>query len=100
MSRRRSRLTGPRGPATPPGDAPGATGPSGAPQGAGRTSAHVLLLLLSAWATLLGAAFVYVAVSSRDDLGPATLYGLGGFFLLLLGVRSGYELVRRLRGRG
>ena len=77
-----------------------APGPPGRPSGTGRTSASVLLLLLGVWATVLGAAFLWVAVQTRDDLAPATLYAVAGFFLLVLGTRTVYELARRLLGRG
>ena len=59
------------------------------------------MTLFGVWATALGGGFAAVAVVARDRVGPLrlSLYIVAAVLLLLAGVRTGYELLRRLRRR-
>ena len=64
-------------------------------------SGLVLMGVVAAWSLALAAGFASAAVTG-GGLGPAARVGfvLVAVFLGLLGARTAYELLRRLRGRG
>lgn len=61
-----------------------------------------LMALFGVWATALGAGFAAVVVVAAADLGPArlALFVVAGTVLLAGGLRTLYEVMRRLRRTG
>lgn len=66
-----------------------------------QASQAVLMALFGLWATALGAGFAVVVAVAYDRLGPArlALFVVAAAVLLPAGLRTLYELARRLRGR-
>ena len=58
------------------------------------------MVLFTAWCAGLGIGFAVVSAVAYDDLGlwRVVLFVFLSVLLLLAAVRTGYELVRRLRG--
>lgn len=67
----------------------------------GRWTLIAVMLLVATWSGLLAVGFGYAAVVTDDVSGVRRVaYALAALFLSLLAARTGYEMVRRLRGRG
>lgn len=60
---------------------------------------YVLMLLVLVWSGALAAGFTWAATSGElSTTRTAVFFGLAGFLALIAG-RTGYELVRRVRGQ-
>jgi hypothetical protein len=60
-------------------------------------AAGILMGLVLLWSGGLAAGFVYAGLAEGSSVGRATGYLLIAFFLALVALRTGYEIVRRVR---
>ena len=68
----------------------------------GQVSGLVLMALVTLWSGGLAIGFVWIIAVGGDEVSTtrSLVYGILAAFMALLSGRTGYELVRRLLGKG